>query len=304
MNGYDSLLSPYRFLGVHRPLQPLPLPVPHVRGGWPLRARSELSGTCLARVGRCEVNEQVTERVRKILALAGNNPSEHEIAAAMTKARAILAEHGLTVDEFASTDESTPEASEPMESEGLAIVKSTDSWAYTLALGVGALTETSVLYWSSQSGGKKIVMAGQATDLCVARELFAYLYAQAQELSRTAMQTECPAWYERGQKTVWRRTFLQGFADRIRARATDARKQEIAEAVEAKAADGDSMLPAVLWNAIVERKETALAQFVKEAQGKLRIRTGRSGGSRDSGGYSRGYAAGANVGLASRKLIR
>src|SRR6516165_6134887 len=43
--------------------------------------------------------EKLAERIRKLLALAGNNPSEAEAAIAMERASALLAEHNLTMAE-------------------------------------------------------------------------------------------------------------------------------------------------------------------------------------------------------------
>src|SRR3979490_353217 len=52
--------------------------------------------------------ERLAERIKKLLALAGNNPSEAEAAAALERASAIMAEHNLTMTEvetFGSGDE-------------------------------------------------------------------------------------------------------------------------------------------------------------------------------------------------------
>lgn len=43
--------------------------------------------------------EKILERVRKLLALAGNNPNENEALAALEKAHGILAEHNLLIEE-------------------------------------------------------------------------------------------------------------------------------------------------------------------------------------------------------------
>ncbi|BCV20352.1 DUF2786 domain-containing protein [Moorella sp. Hama-1] len=45
------------------------------------------------------VNEKVLEKVKKILALASNNPSEEEAQAAMLMAQRIMAENGITLAE-------------------------------------------------------------------------------------------------------------------------------------------------------------------------------------------------------------
>ena len=43
---------------------------------------------------------EVREKIRKLLSLAGNNPNEAEAISALTKARAIMAQHGLGEEEF------------------------------------------------------------------------------------------------------------------------------------------------------------------------------------------------------------
>lgn len=45
--------------------------------------------------------DPLREKIRKLLALSGNNPNEAEAIAAITKARALMAEHGLSEQELA-----------------------------------------------------------------------------------------------------------------------------------------------------------------------------------------------------------
>lgn len=48
--------------------------------------------------------QRLLDKIRKLLALAGNNPSEHEAASALARAQQLMAEHGLdTVDVATST---------------------------------------------------------------------------------------------------------------------------------------------------------------------------------------------------------
>ena len=44
----------------------------------------------------------IKDRIAKLLALAGNNPSESEAQAALLKARELMAEHKLRPEEFDS----------------------------------------------------------------------------------------------------------------------------------------------------------------------------------------------------------
>ena len=41
------------------------------------------------------MNDKLIERLKKLLALAGNNPSQEEANAAMAKAQAVALEHGI-----------------------------------------------------------------------------------------------------------------------------------------------------------------------------------------------------------------
>ena len=45
------------------------------------------------------------EKIKKLLALAGNNPSEEEAQAAMLKAQELLLQNGLTMEEVTSHGE-------------------------------------------------------------------------------------------------------------------------------------------------------------------------------------------------------
>lgn len=48
------------------------------------------------------VNEQIAEKIAKLLALAGNNPNEHEAALAASKAQALMQEYDLTLGDVES----------------------------------------------------------------------------------------------------------------------------------------------------------------------------------------------------------
>jgi Protein of unknown function (DUF2786) len=49
--------------------------------------------------------DKIADRIRKLLALAGNNPSEAEAAVAMERAAALMAEHNLTMMEVEAVSE-------------------------------------------------------------------------------------------------------------------------------------------------------------------------------------------------------
>lgn len=55
-------------------------------------------------------NEKIMEKIKKVLALSKNNPSEEEAAAALLMAQKMMVEHNLTMEEVEGTEEEKAEA--------------------------------------------------------------------------------------------------------------------------------------------------------------------------------------------------
>ena len=55
-------------------------------------------------------NEKIMEKIKKVLALSKNNPSEEEAAAALLMAQKLMVEHNLTMEEVEGTGEEKAEA--------------------------------------------------------------------------------------------------------------------------------------------------------------------------------------------------
>lgn len=62
--------------------------------------------------------EQLVEKVKKLLALAGNNPNENEAQAAMLKAQKMIAEYNLEITDGEAKDEITTMAATHANNEG------------------------------------------------------------------------------------------------------------------------------------------------------------------------------------------
>lgn len=91
--------------------------------------------------------EKILERVKKLMALAGNNPSEAEASAAMAKAHAILAEHNLTLNDLPEEKVSKPEVHRAEGFYGF-------PWARSIAQAIAHLYFCEMFFYHAQ-GNKK-----------------------------------------------------------------------------------------------------------------------------------------------------
>lgn len=103
-------------------------------------------------------------RVKKLLALAGNNPSDAERASAMEKAQALLLDHLITEKELGHGDS---------ESSFISAWKTTGrngQWARRIAQSVGRLYLCGYVYTSL---GKRVIhhFVGRETDAQIAQEI-------------------------------------------------------------------------------------------------------------------------------------
>lgn len=107
--------------------------------------------------------EKIIDRVRKLLALAGNNTNEAERDAAMAKAQRLLIEHKISESEMASAD------SEVNISDWV-ITGRNGQWARRIARSIGKLYFCGYVYTSF---GKKVQhhFIGRQHDALVAQEI-------------------------------------------------------------------------------------------------------------------------------------
>lgn len=122
------------------------------------------------------VDERIIDRIRKLLALAGDNPNEHEAAAAAAKAQALMQEHDLAAaDVSVKTDARTAgitQAATVLRQRG-----KPGSWKEGL---FSAVAETSDCWaWSTSTRGS---MLGRERDVEMAEYLFAYLVRELERL--------------------------------------------------------------------------------------------------------------------------
>lgn len=109
-------------------------------------------------------NEKIVERIKKLLSLAGNNPSEEEASAAMLKAQELMAKYGveLSLDETADEEEISIQQCN---------VGTGKAWKSRLASIVADNFKCKTFCYGKQT----FCFYGHETDAKIAKEVFEYL---------------------------------------------------------------------------------------------------------------------------------
>lgn len=110
------------------------------------------------------VNEKVIEKIRKILELSKNNPSEEEAKSAALKAQKLLAQYDLTIEEI-----DTPADYEL--TEDTTLVGGTKKWRFMLAQVVAENFRCKLFTINNH-----VTFYGYATDVEVAKQTYEYLF--------------------------------------------------------------------------------------------------------------------------------
>ena len=118
--------------------------------------------------------DKIVEQIRKLLALAGNNPCEKEAISAALKAQSLMAKYSIDMaqveDESVSKEEITTEAC----SKGVGMVK----WQTRLANIIA--NNFRVKFYLQ---GDNIVFYGYRTDVKIAKEVFTFLSKSGAKLA-------------------------------------------------------------------------------------------------------------------------
>lgn len=118
--------------------------------------------------------EQIVEKVKKLYALSGNNPSANEATAAAALAQRLMHKYHIEELELAETAEELVE-SEFKTGKG-------NKWKYMLSATVAKNFRTKC-YWY---GREKVRFYGQATDVEIAKSTYEFLFNLCVSLSRKA----------------------------------------------------------------------------------------------------------------------
>jgi len=228
-----------------------------------------------------EMKEKLIDRIKKLLALAGNNPNEVEAAAAAEKAQELLALHNLSMADVKSTSQDKDE----VELQG-GLYTSAHPWRRPLGNAVAALYFCKYMY-RPYSGKNEHLFIGTKANIAVATMMFSYLFETVDRLayagSRAVPQHE---------KSPYRVAFRAAAVLRLTKRIHD--RIRAAKQGQVKTSEGKN-LPALLD--LYEKHSLATDEFVKQAfpsvkQTKSSLRT-----SLHSRGSAEGAAAGDSIGL-------
>ena len=155
-------------------------------------------------------NERVLDKVKKMLALAGNNPSKEEAESALLMAQRMLAKYGLSMEDVDTMEDVVKE----IVNEGVTEYAKTPWWHKSMAMIIASNFKCSV--YTSRSGGySRIKFVGVKEDVDVAREVFNYAIDIA---NKKALQFTRKI-RDRGENTKGiRNDFLLGFLNGIEAK--------------------------------------------------------------------------------------
>src|SRR3990167_2934961 len=218
------------------------------------------------------MEERILDRIKKLQALAGNNPNEAEAQAAAAKVQAMLFEHNLEMRDIEGhTLQGKEEAYEKMEHH-LDANSLTMKWKSVLYHGVA---KHNFCQTGRHPGTRKLLMIGKRSNLDAVIYLSEYLIREIERLASLEVR------HVLSQKAVWKREFCYGAASRILARLREEREQ---------AARSTAQSTALVVVSDRELKQAVAVHFP-------RLCTSYNRGSTRTGGYEAGRSAGAGIGL-------
>ena len=157
---------------------------------------------------RDEKVEKIMDKIKKLLALAGNNPSDEEAKAAALKAQQLMAEYNLTVTDA----EDKLEISQQSYNCGV-----DNQWKYSLSQVI-AQNFRCEHYWI---GKKELVFYGYQTDCEIAREVFGFLFNYCKKrMTQVADKAYAETGSSKGVRFSYTRGFVAGIKEVLDAQCT------------------------------------------------------------------------------------
>lgn len=220
--------------------------------------------------------DKILDRIKKLLALAGNNNSPEEAALAAARAQALMLEHKVSEAQLSSVDddESASICEIDVQPDGR---KTVSRWTVRLASAVARSLGCQVLFTAASRGRRgKINVIGPQDDVNAVRYLFDYLCGEINRMVRTYS----------GRGRGWANSYRHGAVTTIDNRLGEQRVRWQAET--------DSRT-----TALVRRTDTAIAAYTAQQYPRVCKETIRCG--RDVSGYVAGKRDGHTVGLPSNR---
>lgn len=178
--------------------------------------------------------ENILDKVRKLLRLAGNNTAPEEAASAAAMAQELLDRHNLDTAMLEFTDaEPTPSLDEPIQNFADAPLDNgggssqLERWKGYLAMTIAAANACKV--WRS---GPRLMLIGRPSDAETVRYLFGWLSREVEQLATR---------FGQGQGRTWRNNFRLGVVETIASKLEDQHKV-FEQTVRAEARDNSQAL--------------------------------------------------------------
>ena len=130
-------------------------------------------------------DRSIIDKIAKLLALAGNNPNEHEAASAAAKAQALMQEHDLAAADIDMTQDARVAGIGRSERIVLAKAGKPGGWKVDLFTTVGQTSDCWVTARRARKGWDATgTMIGAKQDVEVAHYVFDYLVAELERLQQ------------------------------------------------------------------------------------------------------------------------
>lgn len=151
--------------------------------------------------------EKIVNKVQKLFALAGNNPSEQEATAALLKAQALLAKYNLS--------QADVEGENAKEWKHELLISKVSKGAYTNWLGAVIIKSfgcKNILLW--QGSQQKIAIMGRSADAHAALNALNFAYKVLRKKGNQAVREAGYSIGERGSTMIFN-TYASGFVSGI-----------------------------------------------------------------------------------------
>lgn len=230
------------------------------------------------------MDENLLDKVRKLLRLAERTTNEGEAAAAAAAAQKLIERHKLDIAaiDLGEAHEAPVEAPERAVLDGAEGRKNKCAWRGSLASGVARANACRV-YWT----GPRLQIVGAPSDVATVRYLYAYLTREIDRLAET--KSGGKAWLH-----AWRMGAVATVSQRLREAREEARREARAEA-QASGGGGAAIVRINAGIARIERAESA----VEAVMAAMKMRKGAPTKVRAWGAYEQGRADGANIRIAA-----
>lgn len=251
-------------------------------------------------------NPKIQERVRKLLALARNNPNVNEAAVAFARAQEIATAAGLDLDDVDADGEPAPQP-EPV---GRTITRRVVdfggkcvAWKGTL-VGALALANGCDAYMN----GKGVFVYGQPRDVETVAGLAPTMveavdYMAREAVKRYKVDPEVDSRWDASPR-AYGSSFRVGCVHAISTRLKPIKTIIAEKRKEIEAAEAPKPGALVRVDAALERHER-VQQVLAETRKSLRLRSSHSSAGRGSSrGYSDGRNAGSSMALGGSKALR